>query len=112
MGSWGNAPSRSARQSEILCRKGFLRRSLKLGLGQRPIAALPQKCSKSQIFLSVTQHTNIRCPPKVAKQSAPAFGGHINLDKAMPHLRAAAGIYADVQADGIVHQREEESKRR
>jgi len=46
MGSWGNALSRSPQRAKFFCSMGFLRRSLKLGLGQRPIAASPQKHCK------------------------------------------------------------------
>ena len=52
-------------------------------------------------LLSVIERVTLVSPPKVAFQFAPAFGGLIKLDGTLPHLRAAAGVFADALADGM-----------
>ena len=68
------------------------------GVGRSPT----KKHFKHVDFLSLKQHTKQVSPPKVAIRSEQPLADCFISDGSKPHLRAAAGIYADALADELV----------
>ena len=74
-------------------------------MGRRPT----KKPFKHIDILSLKQHTKQVSPPKVAIRSEQPLADCFILDESIPHLRAAAVLYADAQADGMKLYREDQS---
>jgi len=55
----------------------------------------------AQTICLYTNLTNYVSPPKVACPLEPPLADENKSDESISHLRAAAGVFADVPADGI-----------
>ena len=75
-----------------------------MGRGSQTLAGCGAAPHKETMQVAATlrfrlNFANTKSPPKVAYPLEPPLADEIKLDESMPHLRTAAAIFADVQAD-------------